>query len=193
MKLNIQVELDWLDEEGNIDNDVQSQIIGGVKNAISKDCLKLVEQKTQKAIDDGMASAIALMQDKVSDFFENWLNTEATVTDKFGDPIEKGSLKDILKREFNDCMNEKVDSNGKPNSYGAKYSRMEFLTGKKVREVVDDYLSNYGKDIDKTIKTTIEQGIKNRVSDKFAEMVIGYAKQDALNAKALEHSKTGDK
>lgn len=186
MKLNIQVELDWMDEEGSLDDEVQNQIISGVKQAISKDCMKLVEQKTQKAIDDGMTSAVSLMKDKVSVFFEDWLNNEATITDRFGDTVEKGSIKDIIKREFNNCMNEKVGSDGKASGYGAKYSRLEFVTGKKVKEVVDSYLSSYGKDIDKTIKATIEQGIKSRVSDKFAEMVIGYAKQDNLNAKALE-------
>jgi len=188
MKLNIQVEFDWIEEDGSIDEDVQQQIIAGVKRAISKDCLKLVEQKTQKAIDDGMESAIKLMQDKVSGFFEEWLNTEAVITDKFGDKIEEGSLKEIIKREFNDCMNKKVDSSGNPtNGYGSKYTRLEFVTGKKVKEVVDESLSRYGKDIDKTIKATIEQGIKSRVSDKFAEMVIGYAKQDHANAKAIDH------
>jgi len=189
MKLNIQVELEWLDDNGNIDEEVQHQIISGVKQAISKDCLNLVEQKTQKSIDDGMTSAIKLMQDKVSEFFESWLNTEAVITDRYGDKVEEGSLKDIIKREFDNCMNEKVDSDGKRSSYGAKYTRLEFVTGKKVKEVVNDYLSSYGKDIDKTIKTNIEQGIKSRVSDKFAEMVIGYAKQDYLNAKAIDSDK----
>lgn len=188
MKVNIQVELDWLDGEGSIDDEVQNQIISGVKQAISRDCMKLVEQKTQAAIDEGMSSAIGLMQEKVSIFFEDWLNNEATITDRYGDAIEKGSLKDIIKREFNNCMNEKVDASGKHTSYGAKYTRLEFVTGKKVQEVVDSYLSSYGKNIDATIKTTIEEGIKSRVSDKFAEMVIGYAKQDHRNAKAIEQS-----
>lgn len=185
MKLNIQVELEWLDEEGNIDEEVQHQIISGVKQAISKDCLNLVEKKTQKAIDDGMSSAINLMKNKVSEFFENWLNNEAVITDKYGDEVEAGSLRDIIKREFNNTMNEKVDKNGSPSSYGSKYTRLEFVTGEKVKEVVNGYLSSYGKDIDSTIKKNIEQGIKSRVSDKFAEMVIGYAKQDHFNAKAI--------
>lgn len=188
MKLNIQIELDWLDEEGSIDDVVQNQIIAGVKQAISKDCLAAVEDKTQKAIDDGMGAAISLMQDKVSDFFEEWLNTEAVITDRYGDVTEKGTLKEIIKREFNNCMNEKVDSEGRATSgYSAKYTRLEFVTGEKVKAVVDGYLSSYGRDIDKTIKESIEKGIKARVSDKFAEMVIGYAKQDHANAKAIEH------
>lgn len=188
MKLNIQVELDWLDEEGGIDEEVQSQIIDGVKSAISKDCLKLVEKKTQKAIDDGLEAAISLMKIKVDDFFEDWLNNEAVITDKYGDVTAKGTLKDIIKQEFNNVMNEKVDKEGRPSSYGSSYTRLEFVTGKKVKLVVNDYLNSYGKDMDKVIKETIEAGIKSRVSDKFAEMVIGYAKQDAANAKALEHS-----
>jgi len=188
MKLNIQVELDWLEDDGSIDDVVQQEIISGVKRAISKDCLKLVEKKTQQAIDDGVNAAVGLMQEKVAGFFEEWLNTEAVISDKYGDTVEKGSLKEIIKREFNNCMNQNVDKDGKScNGYGAKYSRLEFVTGKKVKEIVDESLSRYGKDIDRTIKETIEKGIKLRVSDKFAEMVIGYAKQDHENAKAIDH------
>jgi len=188
MKLNIVVELDWIEEDGSIDDEVQMQIISGVKKAISKDCLRLVEKKTQQAIDDGMQSAINLMQSKVAGFFEDWLNNEAVITDDYGDTIKKGSLRDIIKSQFSDCMNEKVDSDGRPSSsYSAKYTRLEFVTGKNVKNIVDDQLSRYGKDIDSTIKNTIAEGIKTRVSDKFAEMVIGYAKQDHANAKAIEN------
>lgn len=189
MKLNIQVELEWMDEEGNIDEEVQQKIICGVKQAISKDCLKLVEQKTQKAINDGVDSAIGKMQDKVSEFFNDWLNNEATITDSYGDPIQKGTLRDIIKEKFNDCINEKVNKEGIPSSYGTNYTRLEFLTGKKVTDVVNDYLSKYGKDLDKAIKDAVNKGIKDRVSDKFAEMVIGYARQDYLDAKAIEKKK----
>lgn len=187
MKLNIEVDIDWLEDDGSIDDMVQHEIILGVKQAISKGCLALVEKKTQKAIDDGLKSAINLMNDKVSTFFEEWLNTEAVITDKYGDKKEEGSLKDIIKRQFSDCINERVDKDGRVGGYGSTYTRMEFLTGKKVQLIVDEHLSNYGKNINKTIKDTIEKGIKSRVSDKFAEMVIGYAKQDADNAKAINH------
>lgn len=187
MKLNIQVELDWLDEEGNIEELVQEEIIAGVKNAISKDCLKLVEEKTQKAIDNGLSSAISAMDQKVSDFFENWLNNEAVITDQYGDPKEKGTLREIIKRKFDDCMNEKVDSDGEPSKYGRSCTRLEFVTGNKVKEMVDGYLSNYDREIDKSIKQAVEEGIKERVSDKFAQMVIGYATQDHENKKAIEH------
>lgn len=188
MKLNIQVELDWLEEDGSIDQHVQDEIIRGVKNAISKDCLALVQDKTKEAIETGLTEATKHLKDKVTEFFETWLNTEAVITDKYGDKVDKGTLKEIIKKEFNDCMNQKVDSNGKrSDGYGAKYTRLEFVTGAKVKEVVDESLSRYSSEIEKTIKATIDAGIKQRVSDKFAEMVIGYARQDFENAKAIEH------
>ncbi len=40
--------------------------------------------------------------------------------------------------------------------------------------------------MDSKISELVKKGIKDRVSDKFAEMVIGYAKQDHKDAKALE-------
>jgi hypothetical protein len=188
MKIKVEVEIDWINEEGNLDAEIQEQIISGVKSAISKDCLKLVEHKTSMAIDDGMKKAIETMQEKVSDFFEQWLNKETILTDKYGDIVKKGSLNEIIKSQFNDCMNERVDKDGKITSYNG-ISRIEFFSGKKVKEVVDDSLKSYAKNIDETIKKQIELGIKERVSNKFAEMVIGYAKHDFEDAKAITHNK----
>tara|TARA_R110000772_G_scaffold4573_4_gene16356 strand:- start:1586 stop:2038 length:453 start_codon:yes stop_codon:yes gene_type:complete len=149
MKINITVDLDWLDEGGNIDEEIQGDIISGVKKAISKDCLKIVEVKTQQAIDDGMQAAVDLMQEKVSSFFEDWINNEAVITDKYGDKVDQGTLKDIIKKEFSNCINEKVDRDGRPSNYNGSYTRLEFVTGKKVKEIVDDYLANYNKDIER--------------------------------------------
>jgi len=189
MKINIQVEIDWIEEDGNIDTLVKEEIVAGVKEAISKDCLKSVEQKTQIVIDEGINDAISLMHDKVSDFFEDWVNNEVTITDKYGDSTDRGTLKEIIKKQFNDCMNENVDKNGiTSNGFGSVCTRLEYVTGKKTKEIIDNYLSSYTREIDKTIKAQIEEGLKSRVSNKFAEMVIGYAKQDHKNIKTIEQT-----
>lgn len=39
MKINITVDVEWIGEDGNIDDEVKSEIINGVKSAISKQCM----------------------------------------------------------------------------------------------------------------------------------------------------------
>lgn len=58
MKLNITVDLDWLEEDGNIDEEVKHQIIQGVKSAISRQCLDKVEKKASEQINQAINDSI---------------------------------------------------------------------------------------------------------------------------------------
>lgn len=193
MKINIQVELDWLDEEGNIDDVMKEELVSGVKNAISKQCLKRVEDKASKAIDNAIQEAVEAaektMNLKVVEFVDEWLKTEVVVSDKYGDTVQKGSIKDLVKKQFDQLMNSHVSSDGRivaSGGYGAKTSVIRFLTGEAVREVVDSELSNYKRDIDKKIKDEINNGIKENVSDLFAKMVVNTAQQRHAESLAIE-------
>ncbi len=88
MKLNITVELDWLDENGDIDAEVKHEIINGVKEAISRDCLAKVEKEASeqinKAIAESITSARQAINQKAVQFANDWLLKEVTVTDKWG-------------------------------------------------------------------------------------------------------------
>ena len=185
MKLNISVDIDWIEEDGSIDEEVKAEIIQGVKNAISKSCLSNMEQKSKIAIDAAIKDAAAKIEEKAISFVDDWLENEVEITDRFGDVQESGTLKDIIKRTFNDTLNRKVDKKGSFSGYSTNYTLLEYLTGKRVEEVVNERMKSFGKDIDKSIEACVNKGIKDRVSDKFAQMVVGAAKQDYKDAQAL--------
>lgn len=195
MKINIGVELEWLDEEGNLDELMKDELISGVKNAISRQCLEKVQADASKAIDGAIKTAVenaqGLIAEKVSGFVEEWLKTEVVITDKYGDQTQKGSIRDLVKKEFDGLMNSFVNSEGKivarSGSYGAKHSVIRFLTGETVRDVVDSELRQYKSDIDKKIKEEINSGIKRNVSDLFAQMVVNTAQQRHAEQKAISH------
>lgn len=194
MKINMTVELDWLEEDGSIDERMQDELIRGVKAAISKQCLARVEDKASKAIDTAIQDAIEAstneIKGKVSEFVDSWMNTEVVLTDKYGDPTEKGSVRDLVKRQFDNLMNSMVSSDGKivqRDGYGAKMSVIKFLTGEAVKEVVDTELSQYKKNIDQKIKDEINKGIKENVSDLFAQMVVNVASQQHAERAAIPH------
>lgn len=193
MKINIAVEVDWLGEDGNIDEEMQKSIINGVKNSIGRQCLDRVEKKASEAIDkaikDAVAAATESVGNKVSEFVENWMKTEVVLTDKYGDVTEKGSIRDLVKKQFDGLMNDFVNSEGKivgRNGYGAQMSVVKFLTGQAVTEVVAAELVGYKKDIDNKIKAEINNGIKNNVSDLFAQMVVNTAQQRHAEMRAIE-------
>jgi hypothetical protein len=187
MKLDICVELEWIEDDGSIDDQVKSELIHGIKQAISRSCMKDMEQQSKAAFSQAVAEASEKIGEKALQFADVWLENEVEITDRWGDPGEKTTIRDLIKRNFDNLLERKVDSNGKfCDSYGSKTKLIEFLTNQRVQEEVSKRMAQFGKDIDKKIQSAINQSIKDNVSDRFAQMVVGAAKQDYQDLKALK-------
>ncbi|EPE4147272.1 hypothetical protein ACSILF_001241 [Yersinia enterocolitica] len=190
MKLNISVELEWLGEDGELDAEVKQEIISGVKNAISRDCLAKVEKEASaqinQAINESISVAKKAIEQKAIKFADEWLEKEVTVTDKWGDVQDCLTITDLIKRTFDGLMEKKVNNEGSFDvGYGNGTRLITWLTDKRVQDVVQEKLKGINKDIDRQITEAVNAGIRKNVSDKFAEMVIQTAKHD--NQMALEN------
>lgn len=188
MKLNISVELEWLGEDGDLDAEVKQEIISGVKNAISRDCLAKVEKEASaqinQAINESISVAKKAIEQKAIKFADDWLEKEVTVTDKWGDVQDCLTITDLIKRSFDKTMERKVDSSGNfSNDYNA-VPLVKYLMGRRMEELVQAKIKPLQKDIDNAIANAVNAGIRKNVSDKFAEMIIQTAKQN--NHPALE-------
>jgi len=178
MKLKIEVELDYIDEDGTIDDEIKKEIVAGISKAISGECLAEMTKNTKDEINMAVTEAKNSVNTKVIEFVEAWLDSEKTVTDQYGDPIVTKPLREIVKGQFDDCLNKKVDRDGHfTTGYGANGTLLEYLTKKRVEDVVESKLKGLNKDIDEKIAKLVNAGIRARVSDKFAEMVILTAKE----------------
>lgn len=183
MKINITVDIDWIEEDGNIDEEVKYQIIDGVKKAISKQCLDKVEKEASKRIDAAIEESISSVQKSIEDkalaFADDWLENEVTVTDKWGDAKDSLTIKDLIKNTFDKLLEKQVDSEGKfSNGYGGRSTLLSYLTGLRVEEVVASKMKGFNKEIDDQITKAVNAGIRKNVSDKFAEMVVATAKAE---------------
>lgn len=188
MKLNISVELEWLGEDGDLDAEVKQEIISGVKNAISRDCLAKVEKEASaqinQAINESISVAKKTIEQKAIKFADDWLEKEVTVTDKWGDVQDCLTITDLIKRSFDKTLEKKVDSRG---NFSNDYNSMplvKYLMGQRMEELVQAKIKPLQKDIDNAIANAVNAGIRKNVSDKFAEMIIQTAKQN--NQPALE-------
>ena len=196
MKINMSVEVEWLGEDGNLDETMRDELVKGVKKAISRDCLKRVEEQASKAIDaaikEAVKNATMVIDERVATFVQQWLETEVVVTDKWGEETKRGSIKDIVKSQFDAVLNGFVNSEGRivsKGSYGVQTSVIRYLTGEAVSEVVTKELQGFKSEIDGKIKKEINDGIRSNVSDLFAQMVVGaaqskHAEQQAIESKA---------
>ena len=181
MKLNITVDIDWIEEDGSIDEEVKHQIINGVKSSISKQCLDKVEKEASKkidaAIDEAISKARSSIESRAIAFADDWLENEVTITDKWGDPKDSLNIKDLIKRTFDNTLEKKVDKDGNfCESYNAKMTLIKYLTGQRVEEVVSEKMKGFNKDIDDQITKAVNSGIRENVANKFAEMVVATAK-----------------
>lgn len=184
--MKISIEVDWIEEGGDLNEIVKGEIIHGVKKAIAKDCLATMKDQSKQAFDEAVTSASAKISEKALEFADNWLENEVEITDKWGDKDKPISIKDLIKRNFDNLLERKVDSQGRfTDSYNSKFRLIEYLTNKRLEEEVETRMQGFKKDIDSRIKEAIEKSIKDNVSDRFAQMVIGAAKQDYLESKAL--------
>lgn len=190
MKLNISVELEWLGEDGDLDAEVKHEIISGVKNAISRDCLAKVEKEASaqinQAINESISVAKKAIEQKAIKFADDWLEKEVTVTDKWGDVQDCLTITDLIKRTLDGLMEKKVNNEGSFDvGYGNGTRLITWLTDKRVQDVVQEKLKGINKDIDRQITEAVNAGIRKNVSDKFAEMVIQTAKHN--NQIAIEN------
>lgn len=187
MKINITVDVDWIEPDGSIEEEVKASIINGVKGAISKNCLAKVEKEASKqiseAIDKSIESATKLINKKSMDFFDEWMEKDITVTDKWGNTKTQGSVKSLIESGFEKLMrNGKVNQDGDLSRDGYSGTPViDYLTGPRIQKLVTEKLKGLNKEIDKKIEELVNAGIRDRVSDKFAEMVIQTAKERKIN------------
>jgi len=192
MKINVSVELDWIEEDGSIDEEVKSELINGIKRAISQQCLAKVEKEASTqinaAIEKAIAKATESIEQKAIDFADDWLENEVEITDKWGDVKKRATIKDVIKSAFDKTLEKNVDKEGRfSDGYGrSSTSLISWLTGQKVQDVVQEKLQTLNKDIDNQITKAVNAGIRKNVSDKFAEMVVATAQYEN-KAKQLQH------
>ena len=72
-KFNIEVELDWVDEEAGytIDEEIKEQVVRGVKDALLRKATDEAVQRVDKAIADKILEAEETIQDTVDKFVKS--------------------------------------------------------------------------------------------------------------------------
>lgn len=182
MKLNITVDLEWLGEDGDMDSLVKDEIVSGVKDAISRDCLAKVKEEAStqinKAIRDAIDSAKKSIQEKAIKFADDWLENEVTITDKWGDIQDCLTIKDLVKRNFDKTLEMKVNRSGKFTTDYDGIPLISYLMNNRIKEVVQEKIKPIQNDIDNAIARAVNEGIRKNVSEKFAQMVIQTAQDN---------------
>jgi len=135
MKMTVEVELNWLGEDGDID--------AAIRDSIAEKCLERIPEKAkenlQKYVDSQFKHKIDGL---INEVLSGFMDRNIVVTDQWGDEVSRyESVREMLKEKFNTFMSEKVDTNGKAVDlkncgYNSK-PRVEYMISKIVPSTQD--------------------------------------------------------
>lgn len=182
-KFNIEVELDWLDEETTIDEEIRERVIRGAEDYL----LQATTDEIEKKIDDLVGKKLLEVSDKVDEIVDGYLDVvcqseieKMKIPQKKSDwskEVEMIPISEFIGARFNYFCNEKrYDKNFKETSYSSDkvYSLLEKdiqsylknVLSKQVSDIVKKAQSNAEKEIVESLEQTLKQNLAEETVKK---------------------------
>lgn len=177
-KFNIEVELDWMDEEEySIDDELRERIIKGVEEVL----LKKATDEAVKAVDSKIAEKIleaeGTIQETVDQFIVNVCEEKIgkiVIPEKkssWSDEVTYKPLSEYVGERFEKFLTEKrYDTDGHIASYSSdrKLSAASLITSryleKELGAKVEKLIANAKKDVEESLINSLEQKLKENLA-----------------------------
>lgn len=168
-KFNIEVELDWLDDETSLDHEIQKQVINGLQDRLVRN----LEQKLGNSI----AEKVEKKANEIADAFIQKLLAEQIGAiqipikgSSWSSEVEYKPLTEFIGGRFEFAMNEKVlNERGGKAEYrdDKKYSIAEYLTrdyiAKELNSKVSDMIRDAKEKAEKSLISNLEQNLQQQL------------------------------
>jgi hypothetical protein len=165
MKLNIEVEVDWIGEEGSIDDTIKKEITDRVVNTVC--------EKVEKEMQDKAASAISDKVDAMcNSLIDEFMKKKVTVTDKWGEAIiVDTTIEAILKQKFDEFWNATVDESGRSgrSGYGSQKPRFEWAVDRHIEEHAKNFAKTLTNDTANKIKENMTKALQEKIGQKLVQ------------------------
>lgn len=182
-KFNIEVELDWLDEETTIDEEIRERVIRGAEDYL----LQATTDEIEKKIDDLVGKKLLEVSDKVDEIVDGYLDVvcqseieKMKIPQKESDwskEVEMIPISEFIGARFNRFCNEKrYNSEFEETSYSSdkKYSLLEkdiqsylkSVLSKQVSKIVRKAQSNAEKEIIESLEQTLKKNLAEETVKK---------------------------
>lgn len=174
-KFNITVDLDFIDDEYNIDNEIQERIINTVVGKVKDSVITNVETESAKRINEQMASIEKAVGEKLNSIMDNFFDEPRNVTDNYGVVVKKGvTVKQTLRDACDNFLNQPVDKDGKPvkDSWSYTYkTRVDYFVAKAIDYPIQRSIEKAVDEIKKNLQQKITTEVKTQLGDKVAEIL----------------------
>lgn len=171
MKLSLEIELDWVDEESNLDETVKQNIIDAVVSKIQKNVETKVEGKINAIIDETIMTKINVMTENL---FNDFMSKEVQLTDSYGSKIKcYPNVTAVIKERFDNFMTQKVDEKGNTthSTYGKTYDRLTFIIDKQLQDFANKFTTEAVKQVSEEIKTHVKDGLTSKLGAELMKVL----------------------
>ena len=174
-KFNIMVELDWIDEEYNLDEEIREAIVDKVVNKVQDKLIQQVDTECSNRINDQMANIEKAVSDKLNSIMDSFFDEPRDITDRYGDVIKKGvTIRDTLKKACDEFINQPLDQSGKPTTsdWNVKYkTRIDYIVAKSINYDMERAINNAVSSVTDNLKKKISDEVKKQMGDKLANIL----------------------
>lgn len=160
MKLNLEIDIDYIDEEGNLDSTIKTEIINRISSK--------VEQKIEDRLNSLVLDAAKKKADAViNQIIKNFMDRKFTMKDKWGDEIKTDvTVKKLLKEKFDEFWNTQVDDRGRSEGYGRNRRRIEWVIDQQIEQHSHRFAERLTKDTENKIKTMMKENLQKSIGAK---------------------------
>ena len=180
-KFNIEVELDWMEEDSySIDEELKERIIEGVEDALLKkathEALKMVDSKIAEKVKE----AEGTINKAINKFIENVCSEKINniqIPEKSGgwsNKITYYSLSEYVGMQFERFINEKrYDQDGKYKDWGNnRYSAAELLTTNYLKKEIDTKIRKMIQRAKDEVEIEIVKSLEQKLKENLAKDTI---------------------
>lgn len=183
-KFNIEVELDWVDEEAGytIDEEIKEQVVRGVKDALLRKATDEAVQRVDKVIADKILEAEGTIQNTVDKFVktvseEKIANIMIPVKeDSWSSKVTYIPLSEYVGKRFGLFLTEKrYDRDGCITSYVSerKLSAADLITRqyleKELGTTVENMIATAKREVEESLVKSLEQKLKENLAKETIE------------------------
>jgi hypothetical protein len=163
MKFKIEVDIDYIDNEGNLDEIMKDSITSAVYDKIKT---KDIEEKLQKKIDNELSDkTCAFLEEKVSKTYDDFIKKEIVLTDRYGNVTQNCTIHSLIEKRFDEFLHESVDEHGNKSSYNGTMPRIDFLINFQIRKHSESFVKNTIDTLEKNLKSYFGEAMKAQISD----------------------------
>lgn len=177
-KFNIEVELDWMDEEAySIDDELRERIVEGVENAL----LAKATDEAVKAVDDKIAEKIQEAEETIQTAVDKFVTNiceekmEKIVIPKkkndWSSEVTYKSISEYVGERFQLFLTDKqYDKDGHIAKYSSErnYSAADLLTSqyleKELGKKVETLIANAKREVEESLIKSLEQKLKENLA-----------------------------